>query len=88
MADKNIVEYRRCVDCETEKPATPEYFHRDRTRLRTVCKECAKKQSRARKPSGLSKEELEFSNFAGRRYIELLEQGYGNYQRRQHERVY
>lgn len=44
-----MTDLKRCSKCGQEKPATLEYWHRDRAAkdgLRTVCKACAKKRSR------------------------------------------
>lgn len=36
------MDMRRCTKCNELKPATLEYFYKDRETLRTVCKECRK----------------------------------------------
>ncbi len=48
-----MAEMKRCSRCGKEYPATPEYFHRDRTRksgLNTACKTCINAYHRERYP--------------------------------------
>lgn len=42
----NNVNTKRCTKCGQEYPATPEYFHRHKDKLRSHCKSCRTEESR------------------------------------------
>lgn len=46
MADL-IIPRKRCSACGLEYPATPEYFHKNGKRLRSVCKSCHNARTKA-----------------------------------------
>ena len=73
---------RTCVRCELEKPATPEYFSRERARmdgLNSWCKECRREHNQIYK-----KENREYHLEYMRNHYKENKESYAEYSRRYH----